>query len=297
MAAEDVEHLLVEVFRLGRRRFGGLLGGQAHHAEELRPWHLERVGDLQQVPQRHRDLAAEDLLVDGVADAHLLLQRADGDTLPPDLPSQGVGNALGLGLVAFAIHGSRVYSISGDNRRLRCHIQIEMPQPGLQGSALSLSARQQNVAETHNWEQTKERHQAIPWSPEPIPAYVRATGEGGMGMFRRGGKKRVGAAIALAAVLALGLAAPAGARDWGGWSAAREWAGGLLPRVLVWLGLTPDPNASLKDGLAIDPNGSKAMGVSKDGASIDPNGGPKTMGTPSGRGTVGAEQSGLKRRI
>jgi len=116
-------------------------------------------------------------------------------------------------------------------------------------------------------------------------------------MFRRGGKKRVGAAIALAAVLALGLAAPAGARDWGGWSAAREWAGGLLPRVLVWLGLTPDPNASLKDGLAIDPNGSKAMGVLKDGASIDPNGGPKTMSTPSGRGTIGTLQSGLKRRI
>src|SRR6186997_3730657 len=101
-----------------------------------------------------------------------------------------------------------------------------------------------------------------------------------MGMFRKGGKGRFGAAVALTAVLILGLAAPAGAKDWGGWSEAREWAGGLLPRVLGWLGV-------LKDGSSIDPNGSKAMGVSKDGLSIDPNGGPKTMGTSSGRGTIG----------
>ncbi len=105
-------------------------------------------------------------------------------------------------------------------------------------------------------------------------------------MFRRGGRKCAGAAIALM-VLALGLAAPAGAKDWGGWSAAREWAGGFLPRVLVLLGVGSD--AAVKDGAHVDPNGGpKAMGVLKDGAS---------MGTPSGRDTIGAEQSGLKRRI
>jgi hypothetical protein len=116
-------------------------------------------------------------------------------------------------------------------------------------------------------------------------------------MFRRGGKKRVGAAIALAAVLALGLAVPAGAKDWGGWSAAWEWTGGLLPRALGWLGYSPN-SAVLKcdQGTSIDPNACP-KGVSKDGPAIDPNGGPKTMGMPSGRGTIDAEQSGLKRQI
>jgi hypothetical protein len=116
-------------------------------------------------------------------------------------------------------------------------------------------------------------------------------------MFRRGGKKCVGAAVALTAVLALGLAAPAGAKDWGGWSEAREWAGGLLPRVLVWFGLTPGSNPSLKDVCSIDPNGCpKTMGVSKDEPAIDPNGAPKAMGTqeapPSGRYTIGSKQRG-----
>lgn len=129
MPAQDVEHLLVEVCRLGRRCFGGLLGGKAHYAEEIRPWHFERVGDLQQVPQRHRDLTAENLLVDGVADAHLLLERADGDSLPPDLPSQDDAKALGLALIAFAIHDSRVYSISGGDRRLRFRIRLETLHP------------------------------------------------------------------------------------------------------------------------------------------------------------------------
>jgi hypothetical protein len=107
-------------------------------------------------------------------------------------------------------------------------------------------------------------------------------------MFRKGGKGRVRAAVTLTAVLALGLAAPAGAKDWGGWSEAREWAGGLLPRVLGWLGVGSD--AAVKDGAHVDPNGGP-----KDGPAIDPNGGPKAVGTqeaPSGRDTTGAEQSG-----
>lgn len=117
-------------------------------------------------------------------------------------------------------------------------------------------------------------------------------------MFRRGERKRVGAAVALAAVLALGLAAPAAAKDWGGWSEAREWTGGLLPRVLGWLGYASNSAVIQKcdQGTSIDPNGCpKTMGVSKDGPAIDPNGGPKAMGTqeaPSGRDAIGTEQRG-----
>jgi len=56
--------------------------------------------------QGHRDLAAEDLLVDGVAHSHLLLQRADGDALTPDLVPEDDGQALGFSLVAVSIHRS-----------------------------------------------------------------------------------------------------------------------------------------------------------------------------------------------
>ncbi len=100
-------------------------------------------------------------------------------------------------------------------------------------------------------------------------------------MFLRGGKNRVGAAVALAAVLAMALATPAGAAPWG-WGEARELTSGFLPRVLVWLGLSPIPSAVLKcdGGSQIDPNGGcpKASVVSAkcdDGSQIDPNGCPK----------------------
>jgi hypothetical protein len=74
-------------------------------------------------------------------------------------------------------------------------------------------------------------------------------------MFLRGGKTLVGAAM-FAAVLAIALAAPAGAAPWGGWGEARELMGSFLPRVLAWL--TPASNpGSLKcdQGSQIDPNG------------------------------------------
>lgn len=76
-------------------------------------------------------------------------------------------------------------------------------------------------------------------------------------MFLRGGKNRVGAAVALAAVLAMALAAPAGAAPWGGFGEARQVTSGFLPRVLFWLGLSPIPSAGLKcdGGSQIDPNG------------------------------------------
>jgi hypothetical protein len=99
-------------------------------------------------------------------------------------------------------------------------------------------------------------------------------------MFHRG-KDRIGAAVALAMVLALGLAAPAGASGWGGWGEARELASAWLPRVLDWLG-SLDSGAVLKcgQGAHIDPNGCpkaapKPVLKCDHGSSIDPNGCPK----------------------
>jgi hypothetical protein len=90
-------------------------------------------------------------------------------------------------------------------------------------------------------------------------------------MFLRvgAGKNRVGAVVALAAVLAMVLAAPAVAAPWGGFGEAREITTGFLPRALVWLGLSPIPSTVLKcdDGSQIDPNGGchKASGASVSG--------------------------------
>ena len=102
-------------------------------------------------------------------------------------------------------------------------------------------------------------------------------------MFRRG-KNRIGAAVALAAVLALVLAAPAGAAGWAGWGEARELARTWLPRVFDWLG-SPDSGAILKcdHGGSIDPNGCpkaapKPVLKCDQGGSIDPNGCPKATG-------------------
>lgn len=88
-------------------------------------------------------------------------------------------------------------------------------------------------------------------------------------MFRKREKNRVGAAVGLAAVLAMVLAAPAGAVGWGGWGEARELASAWLPRVLGWLG-SPDSGGVLKGdhGGSIDPNGCpngcpKAAGVDR----------------------------------
>jgi hypothetical protein len=80
-------------------------------------------------------------------------------------------------------------------------------------------------------------------------------------MFPRGGKKCVGAAVALAAVLAMVLATPAGAVGWPGWGEARELASAWLPRVFGWLGspdsgaAAPKPVSKCDHGLSIDPNG------------------------------------------
>lgn len=102
-------------------------------------------------------------------------------------------------------------------------------------------------------------------------------------MFPRGVKKRLGAAVALAAVLAMVLATPAGAAGWAGWGEARELAGAWL-RVLGWLG-SLDSGAVLKcdQGAHIDPNGCpkaapKPVLKCDHGSSIDPNGCPKATG-------------------
>lgn len=87
---------------------------------------------------------------------------------------------------------------------------------------------------------------------------------------------RTGAAVALVAVLALGLAAPAGASGWTGWGDAREWSGGIVPSILSWLGLGPASVIFPKcdHGSSIDPDGCPKTGGAKadQGSSIDPNG-------------------------
>ena len=89
MPVQDLQHPRFELVDSGRR-LGGRDGTEVGPAEELQPIQAERVGDLEEMAHAHRDLAAEDLLVDGVAHPHLLLQGADGDALTPDLvPEDG----------------------------------------------------------------------------------------------------------------------------------------------------------------------------------------------------------------
>jgi hypothetical protein len=104
---QDLQHPRFELVDSGGRGcFGGRDGTEIGPAEELQPIQIERVGDLEEMAHGHRDLAAEDLLVDGVADPHLLLERADGDALTPDLVPKDGGQALGFPLIAVSIHGS-----------------------------------------------------------------------------------------------------------------------------------------------------------------------------------------------
>lgn len=61
-------------------------------------------------------------------------------------------------------------------------------------------------------------------------------------------------------VLAVAWTAPVRAAGWGEiW----DWAEGLRPHVLAWLGLAPEP-AVLKDCAHIDPNGLCVKGSSQD---------------------------------
>jgi hypothetical protein len=104
---QDLQHSRFElIYPSGRGRLGGWDGSEIGPLKELQPVQTERVGDLEEMTHGHRDLAAEDLLVDGVAHSHLLLERADGDALLPDLVPEDGGQALGFPLVAVSIHGS-----------------------------------------------------------------------------------------------------------------------------------------------------------------------------------------------
>jgi hypothetical protein len=98
-------------------------------------------------------------------------------------------------------------------------------------------------------------------------------------MLLGGGRNRIRAAVALAALLAVVLAAPAGAAGWG---EERGWAGGLYQQVLAWLGFTQSPGTTLKtdQGSQTDPNGSPKK-ASKRPASINPHGGSTTSLTNS----------------
>lgn len=104
-------------------------------------------------------------------------------------------------------------------------------------------------------------------------------------MFLGGERRRVGAAVALAVLLAVVLASPAGAAGWG---EERSWFGGLYQQALGWLGFAPSLDLALKDGAraSIDSrrrgphtnlNGAGTASLTgiktKDaGSSIDPNG-------------------------
>jgi len=101
---QDLQHPRFELIAFSRR--GGRDGAEVGSAEDLQPLQAERIGDLEEMAHRHRDLAAEDLLVDGVAHPHLLLQGADGDALAPDLVPEDGGQALGFPLIAVSIHRS-----------------------------------------------------------------------------------------------------------------------------------------------------------------------------------------------
>jgi hypothetical protein len=91
-----------------------------------------------------------------------------------------------------------------------------------------------------------------------------------MEMLLGGGRKRIGAAVALAAVLAMVLAAPAGAAGWG---EERSWAGGLYQQVLAWLGFSQSTGVAVKcdQESQVDPNGCPRV-LTKQGPHIDPNG-------------------------
>ena len=89
------------------------------------------------------------------------------------------------------------------------------------------------------------------------------------------GRNRIRATIALAAVLAMVLASPAGAAGWG---EERGWAGTVYQHVLAWLGIAPspapDPGVILKcdQGGSIDPNGMCLKKGRRQGSRIGPNG-------------------------
>lgn len=107
MPVQDLQHLRFEIIDSGRRRhLDGRDRTQVGPAEELQPLQAERVGDLEEMAHRHRDLAAEHLLIDGVAHPHSLLQGTDGDALAPDLVPEDGGQALGFPLIAVSIHES-----------------------------------------------------------------------------------------------------------------------------------------------------------------------------------------------
>lgn len=90
------------------------------------------------------------------------------------------------------------------------------------------------------------------------------------------GRSRIGAVVALVAVLAMVLASPAGAAGWG---EERDWAGAVYQHIMVWLRLAPspapDPGVVFKcdQGASIDPNGNCLNKTGrKQGRRIGPNG-------------------------
>lgn len=106
-------------------------------------------------------------------------------------------------------------------------------------------------------------------------------------MFRMNMNRR---AVTLAVVLALFLGGPLAAASWerpAKWMGPGDFlSGGIVARILVWLGVTPAPAGVPKCevGSSIDPNGCPQAQVGKIGGSIDPNGAPDTYLTTTDRG-------------
>lgn len=101
-------------------------------------------------------------------------------------------------------------------------------------------------------------------------------------MFLRGEKTQIGAVV-LAVVLAMTVAAPAGAAGWGGWSEARGFAEGFLTRTLGWLSPDPEPSLILKCSSSADPNGC-AKTARQPGSRVDLQSRTDTIRRSEGRG-------------
>lgn len=91
------------------------------------------------------------------------------------------------------------------------------------------------------------------------------------------GRNRIGAVVALVAVLAMVLASPAGAAGWG---EERDWAGEVYQHILAWLDLAPSPApdpgvvSKCDQGSQNDPNGACLPKGRGQGPRTGPNGHP-----------------------
>lgn len=109
--------------------------------------------------------------------------------------------------------------------------------------------------------------------------------------------RRPAAALAVAALLSAGLAAPAGASPWSdAWAGVARWFAGT-PLGALWAeqGTMVDPNgvplqAPNDEGMMVDPSGAPRQVVGNEGIMIDPNGRPAQSNAGIGVNPNGAPQ-------